>query len=233
MLIHRLIESEDVRLYRAVEQNGLTKGEPYTVHVRDDRKPRDSVVPFVMMFEYGIEKSLGVRNIRRRALFAGTDLGITNGYGNAILELEPPANAPVVYNPEIRDSVVRTAPESPAEPVVEEVMEYFGKLAQLSSEHFKMDYLPAYRSMMKILSSLSWYFSPGDHLQKFEQRLKTIIVWEEGATELIEIGKDLFTRASEWMASGYVNSTVADLKPGSYEVMLYDIETCDAVVLRA
>lgn len=234
MLISQLLESEGPQLFRAIVTSvNMEPGTVITVPVRQDRKTRDSFAVFAMAFEYGIEKALGVKNIRRRALFAGAERDVTNGYGNVTLILDPPEQTPVIFNTGVRDSVDRTDPgEGIGNGEVQELHDFMAEMARKRSLYTGESYLVEFRKMMHRYSRPEWYLKEGDHLVKFEELMNEVLGWDfDEKQEMLNKGKAFFVEAAEWMASGYQKGVVHQLKPGNYEVMLYDITECVGTVV--
>ncbi len=102
-------------LYRGLWGRKHEVGEIVNLTVRTDRVPLTSGVLASAVFNYGIELTLGITDLRKTCLYASTSMRAAQSYG-MLTQLRLPATATIVYNPRRADSYTITTsdPENPA-----------------------------------------------------------------------------------------------------------------------
>lgn len=86
-------------------RGSATKGPIIQIPIRQDRKPRDSTMVASVLFNYWIEKALGIPNVRFRCLYATQSYTVACEYGDTVYCLMPENQATVVYHPGVSDSL--------------------------------------------------------------------------------------------------------------------------------
>lgn len=100
----------DVPIYRGMKlPSGTEEGDIIRVSARQDRRPKDATIMASMLFNYGIQCRFGVPDVRKTSVFAAGSYNIaksyTAGVGRGVVQVQLPANAMVIYNRDIADSL--------------------------------------------------------------------------------------------------------------------------------
>lgn len=207
MKVHTLIENTDIQdemHNRAVLNSGLYRGVTRPLNdiqllpIRTDRTPRNSSIAQSILFDVCFQEHLGVKNIRRRALFCTTDFDVAVEYSfgdagpGAVVEVMPLKSSKIAYHPRVSDSMA----------LCEQLENDFARnnedaqyLVNLLDEAQSSD------SMESFTGALS----------QIDENKRSGLV-----AHLMELSKNLF--------NGYVVTGARSLEgmPGSFEVMVFD-----------
>lgn len=216
MRIDQLLESDGVyqlNLYRGVEARDSTQ--PYIIDVRTDRRPRDASIAFSALFNLGIERKLGIPNIRKRACFCTTSKSTARSYASYfdergdVVQLGVPISAKIVFDPQVEDSILK-AEKMPIE-WYEFVMEHATVQVQGTQSISRADYMA---------------LPPIELFQHFGQQHKV-------PADKMEEYMQLVLDAADQIAQGYQS-----VSPGSFtspgkdvECMIVDASQIEATVL--
>lgn len=84
-------------------------GRVYNFKVRQDRQPANASELASVIFNHGIQRLLGIEDIRKRSIFASSSLENAEQYvtnqADGVVQLILPDTATVVFNPNVRDSL--------------------------------------------------------------------------------------------------------------------------------
>lgn len=230
---HLLSESQETKtLFRGMGlRSPAPPGTIIDIPVRQDRKPLTASVLAAMLFDYGIERAFGVKNIRRRGLFCSTDRDQAQDYADAakgqraVVELMPEPNTPVIYHPHQDDSYNVMSGDFvwDAAACVRDLM--------IKYKHPEVEF----NSKQQLLTTARNNFYVGDYL-----KMDPLDLWVR-EIELIVNGGDskdvnhainLFTTMADAMVQGYQQTTYGGFPGGRFiETILYDIQSVKGKIL--
>lgn len=235
MKLQQLQNTDDHnRLFRGMGlRSPAQPGTVIDVPVRQDRKPLTASVLAAMLFDYGIERAFGVKNIRRRGLFCSTDRGQAQDYADAatgqrvVVELMPEPNTPVIYHPHQDDSYNVMSGDfvwDTAACVRDLMIKY---------KHPEVEFNTA----QQLLTTARNNFHVNDYLN-----YDPLDLWKHEIELIIGIGKgdpadlakavNVFTNQADMMVKGYQQTTYGSFAGGKYiEAILYNIQTIKGKIL--
>lgn len=102
---------DDAPIYRGLKlPPGTQMDDIINLTTRMDRRPKDTSILASMIFNYGIQCRFGVSDVRKTSIFAACNFSIANQYardaGTGVVQLILPANALVIYNRSVGDSMM-------------------------------------------------------------------------------------------------------------------------------
>lgn len=237
MKIEQLIETSDsnpTALYRGMSlRTPVPPDTVIDVPLRNDRKPLTSSPLAAMLFDYGMERAFGVKNIRRRALFCSTDIIQAKDYADAAktgagvvvqLMLEP--STPVIYNPQVDDSYSVMSGQlvwKPAECIRDLMVKY---------KHLEVEF----NSLQSLLTVARNNFHVNDYLKYDPLDLWTHeveqIVGTNGDKTDVTNAINVFTRCADTMVNGYQQTPYSGFPGGKFiETIVYDVQSVKGKVL--
>lgn len=112
MRLEQILENYEVEvpIYRGLKlPAGTEEGDVIPLSVRQNRRPKDASIMGSMLFNYGIQCRFGIPDVRKTSIFAASSLNIaksyTDGPGFGVVQAMLPANAMVIYNRSVSDSL--------------------------------------------------------------------------------------------------------------------------------
>lgn len=97
-------------LYRGLRlPANVTVNEVVHLPIRRDRAPLTTGIVQSAVFSYGIELTLGIKDIRKTCMYATTSLSEAKRYGASVVEVIIDPATVIVYNPRRSDSYTITA----------------------------------------------------------------------------------------------------------------------------
>ena len=236
MKIEQLVcESQNIKsLFRGMGlRTPEAPGTIVDIPVRQDRKPLTASVLAAMLFDYGIERAFGVKNIRRRGLFCSTDRVQAQDYADAaktgqkaVVELLPEPGAPVIFHPQQDDSYNVMSGDfvwDTAACVRDLMIKY---------KHPEVEF----NSRQQLLTTARNNFHVNDYLKYDPLDLWTheinMLIGPNGDQADLTNAVNVFTRMADEMVKGYQQTTYGGFPGGKYiEVILYDVQSVKGRIL--
>lgn len=112
MKLRQLLENDEITvpIFRGIKvADDVEEGDILPLSAREDRKPKDTTVMASMLFNYGIQCRFGIPDVRKTSIYAASDESLAKTYarrpGYAVVKLQLPHDATVVFNPNVSDSM--------------------------------------------------------------------------------------------------------------------------------
>lgn len=112
MKLQQILENDEVTvpIFRGIKvADDVEKGDIIPLSAREDRKPKDTTVMASMLFNYGIQCRFGIPDVRKTSIYAAGDSSLAQTYarrpGYAVVKLQLPHDATIVFNPRVSDSM--------------------------------------------------------------------------------------------------------------------------------